>query len=69
MVFEIDVTDPIAVEAMVAFAEKTYGALHLAVNNAGIGGPSAPTGEYPLDGWQQVIDINLTSVFHFTATK
>ena len=65
-VFEIDVTDPIAVEAMVAFAEKTYGALHLAVNNAGIGGPSALTGEYPLDGWQQVIDINLTSVFHCT---
>ncbi|KKC32064.1 SDR family NAD(P)-dependent oxidoreductase [Devosia psychrophila] len=65
-VFEIDVTDPIAVEAMVAFAEKTYGALHLAVNNAGIGGPSALTGEYPLEGWQQVIDINLTSVFHCT---
>lgn len=66
VVFEIDVTDPIAVEAMVAFAEKTYGALHLAVNNAGVGGPRAPTGEYPLDGWQQVIDINLTSVFHCT---
>jgi NAD(P)-dependent dehydrogenase (short-subunit alcohol dehydrogenase family) len=49
---------------MVAFAEKTYGGLHLAVNNAGIGGPSAPTGEYPLDGWQTVIDVNLNGVFY-----
>ena len=62
-VFEIDVADPVAVEAMVGFAEKTYGALHLAVNNAGIGGQSAAAGDYPIDGWKQVIDINLNSVF------
>jgi len=62
-VFEVNVADPIEVEAMVAFAERTYGALHLAVNNAGIGGPSAPTADYPLDGWQKVIDVNLNSVF------
>jgi len=49
---------------MVALAEKTYGGLHLAVNNAGIGGPAAPTGEYPLDGWKTVIDINLNGVFY-----
>lgn len=49
---------------MVAFAKKTFGALHLAVNNAGIGGPSAPVAEYPLDGWRKVIDINLMSVFY-----
>ncbi|MEO5806432.1 3-oxoacyl-ACP reductase FabG [Devosia sp.] len=61
--FEINVADAGEVEAMVAFAEKTYGALHLAVNNAGIGGPSAPTADYSLEGWQKVIDVNLTSVF------
>ena len=61
--YQIDVADPGAVEAMVGFAERQYGALHLAVNNAGIGGPSAPTADYPLDGWRQVIDINLNSVF------
>jgi NAD(P)-dependent dehydrogenase (short-subunit alcohol dehydrogenase family) len=49
---------------MVALAEKTYGGLHLAVNNAGIGGPAAPTGEYPLDGWKTVMDINLNGVFY-----
>lgn len=43
---------------------KKYGTLDIAVNNAGIGGPQAPTGEYPLDGWQKVIDINLSGVFY-----
>jgi NAD(P)-dependent dehydrogenase (short-subunit alcohol dehydrogenase family) len=62
--FVIDVTSAEQNAAMVAFAQTTYGALHLAVNNAGIGGPSAPTGEYPLDGWKTVIDINLNGVFY-----
>ena len=59
-----DVSDWSQVEAMVKFAVDTYGALHLAVNNAGIGGPAGLTGEYPLDGWEKVIGINLTGVFH-----
>ena len=62
--FALDVASPEQNAAMVGFAEKTYGALHLAVNNAGVGGPSAPTGEYPLDGWKTVIDINLNGVFY-----
>lgn len=62
--FEVDVGDAAQVEAMVAFAKSTYGGLNLAVNNAGIGGASAPTGEYPLDSWRKVIDINLNSVFY-----
>jgi NAD(P)-dependent dehydrogenase (short-subunit alcohol dehydrogenase family) len=61
---EVNVADAIEVEAMVETATHTYGALHLAVNNAGIGGPSAPTGEYPLDGWHRIIDTNLNSVFY-----
>lgn len=59
-----DVSDPAAVEALVAVAEAETGALHLLVNNAGIGGPQAPTGEYPLDGWDQVIGVNLSGVFY-----
>jgi len=59
-----DVADPAAVEALVAFAEAETGALHLLINNAGIGGPQAPTGEYPLDGWDQVIGVNLSGVFY-----
>jgi len=62
--FAADVSDPEAVEAMVDFAVKTTGGLHLLVNNAGIGGPPAPTGSYPLDGWKKVIDVNLDGVFY-----
>jgi NAD(P)-dependent dehydrogenase (short-subunit alcohol dehydrogenase family) len=62
--FAIDVASAEQNAAMVAFAEKTYGGLHLAVNNAGVGGPSAPTGEYPLDGWKAVMDVNLNGVFY-----
>ncbi|WP_210481486.1 SDR family NAD(P)-dependent oxidoreductase [Naasia sp. SYSU D00948] len=36
--------------------------LKIAVNNAGIGGPIAQLGEYPLDGWRKVLDINLDAV-------
>ncbi len=41
-----------------------HGALHLACNNAGIGGPRGMTGDYPLDGWDRVIGINLSGVFY-----
>lgn len=43
---------------------ETYGRLDFAVNNAGIGGPSAPVGEYPLEGWDKVIAVNLSGVFY-----
>ncbi|RYE07385.1 MAG: SDR family oxidoreductase [Hyphomicrobiales bacterium] len=64
--FEVNVADAVEVEVMVMFAARTYGALHLAVNNAGISGPSAPTADYPLEGWQKVMDVNLNSVFYCT---
>jgi NAD(P)-dependent dehydrogenase (short-subunit alcohol dehydrogenase family) len=38
--------------------------LDIAVNNAGIGGPLSTTADYPIDGWNQVIDINLSGVFY-----
>lgn len=61
---EVNVADAVEVEAMVEAAKSAFGGLHLAVNNAGIGGPAAMTGEYPLDGWHKVIDINLNGVFY-----
>ena len=51
-------------EALVEAAVKEFGALHIATNNAGIGGPSAPVGEYPIDGWDRVIAVNLSGVFY-----
>lgn len=62
--FVADVSDARAMESLTDFAVKTGGALHLAVNNAGVGGPMQPCGSYPLDGWKKVIDINLNGVFY-----
>lgn len=59
-----DTSKPGDHETLVGETVKRFGALHIAVNNAGIGGPSAPTGEYPLDGWDKVIAINLSGVFY-----
>jgi NAD(P)-dependent dehydrogenase (short-subunit alcohol dehydrogenase family) len=59
-----DASKPGDHEALVAETVKRFGALHVAVNNAGVGGPGAPTGEYPLDGWDKVIAINLSGVFY-----
>jgi NAD(P)-dependent dehydrogenase (short-subunit alcohol dehydrogenase family) len=51
-------------EVLVAAAVKTYGGLDIAVNNAGIAGPESPVGEYPLEGWDKVIAVNLNGVFY-----
>lgn len=59
-----DTSKPEEHEAMVQETIEKYGALHIAVNNAGVGGPSAPMGEYDIKAWQKVIDINLNGVFY-----
>ena len=60
----VDVSRPEQCEAMVRHAVEEHGGLHIAVNNAGIGGDQAPVGEYPVDGWDRVIAINLSGVFY-----
>ncbi len=50
-------------EALVNESVSKFGALHIAVNNAGIGGVIAPIAEYPIDAWEKVISINLSGVF------
>jgi NAD(P)-dependent dehydrogenase (short-subunit alcohol dehydrogenase family) len=51
-------------EATVNKALEVFGKLDIAVNNAGIGGVSAPVGEYPLDAWNKVVNVNLNGVFY-----
>ena len=62
--FKADSASPADNSDLVEEAIKQYGQLDIAVNNAGIGGPLAPTGEYPVEGWMKTIDINLSGVFY-----
>jgi NAD(P)-dependent dehydrogenase (short-subunit alcohol dehydrogenase family) len=60
-----DVSDFAACEAMVAHAIETYGALHIAFNNAGI--PSAIGGsfeDFTVENWDAMIATNLNGVFY-----
>ena len=58
-----DMTKPEEIAAMIATAEKTFGSLDVLVNNAGIQFVS-PVEEFPVEKWNQIIAINLSSAFH-----
>jgi len=60
----VDTSNAESNEALVHETIKKYGALHIACNNAGIGGMLAPTADYPLEMWNKVIGINLSGVFY-----
>jgi len=57
-----DVTDAAWIESSIVAANE-LAPLRIAVNNAGIGGAAAPIGEYPIDSWDKVLDVNLSSIF------
>jgi 3-hydroxybutyrate dehydrogenase len=58
-----DMTQPAAIAAMLAKAIAQFGAVDVLVNNAGIQ-HVAPVDEFPLDKWDAIIAINLSSSFH-----
>ncbi len=64
MFIKADTSVPGDNQSLVEQTLTQYGALHIACNNAGIGGPLAPTGEYPIDGWDKVISVNLSGMFY-----
>jgi NAD(P)-dependent dehydrogenase (short-subunit alcohol dehydrogenase family) len=59
-----DVADPEACRRLVQACVERWGRLDIACNNAGIGGELAPTAEQSIEGWQRVIDVNLSGVFY-----
>lgn len=59
-----DASKPEDSEKSVTEVIKQFGKLDIAVNNAGIGGPQKPVGEYEIEDWDKVISINLSGVFY-----
>ncbi len=58
-----DVSDPASVEALAVAAVERFGALHVAVNNAGIVNRGL-TWELELDDWHRILDVDLWGVIH-----
>ncbi len=58
-----DMTKPAEIAEMVALGEKTFGAVDILINNAGIQFVS-PVEEFPAEKWDAIIAINLSSAFH-----
>ncbi len=58
-----DMTKPEEIADLIAFAHTELGRLDILVNNAGVQ-HVAPVDEFPIEKWDQIIAINLTSAFH-----
>lgn len=58
-----DMSDPQQIASMISEIEQQYGALDILVNNAGIQ-YTAPVERFPVEKWDAIIAINLSSVFH-----
>ena len=60
-----DMSRPAEIEAMLAYAAKQFGRVDILVNNAGIQ-HVANIEDFPVERWDAIIAINLTSAFHTT---
>ncbi|CAN5375882.1 3-hydroxybutyrate dehydrogenase [soil metagenome] len=60
-----DMTKPGQITEMVAAAKAEFGELDILVNNAGVQ-HVAPIEDFPVDQWDLIIAINLSSAFHAT---
>ncbi len=56
---KVDVTDPLSIQN----ALKNINKIDVLVNNAGIAGKNVPTVDYPIEEWERVLRVNLTSQF------
>jgi 3-hydroxybutyrate dehydrogenase len=60
-----DMGKPTEIEAMIEHAHQTFGSLDILVNNAGIQ-HVARLENFPVERWDAIIAINMSSVFHAT---
>jgi 3-hydroxybutyrate dehydrogenase len=61
-----DMSKPAECRALIAKAAETFGSVDILVNNAGIQ-HVAPVEEFPIEKWDAIIAINLSSAFHTIA--
>lgn len=59
-----DVTDPVALDSLVAQTEQHFGAVHIITANAGTGAGFGPLHEVPLDEWRAAFDVLFFGVLH-----
>lgn len=59
-----DVSKPEDVERAVTRTVEEFGALHYAVNNAGVAGNFTPLVDMTPEEWQRTVDIDLNSLFY-----
>ena len=60
----VDITSYDSVQKSTVATLDKNNKIDILINNAGIAGPSFKTWEYPIDQWQNVIDIDLTGLFY-----
>lgn len=60
---KVDVSDPRSIDSALQDFFKRHKKLDVLVNNAGIAGKNVPTVDYPIEEWERVLRINLTSQF------
>ena len=60
---KVDISDNAAVENAVKATLAQMGGIDILVNSAGITGPTVPLSEFPIDGWMQVMAINVNGTF------
>jgi NAD(P)-dependent dehydrogenase (short-subunit alcohol dehydrogenase family) len=60
----VDVTDPASVESLAAEVYDRFGAVHVLINNAGVGAPSAKPWETTPNDWRWVHSVNVLGVAH-----
>ena len=59
----VDVAEPRSVDEAAKRTLGEFGKIDVLVNNAGIAGKNVPTVDYPIEEWERVIRVNLTSQF------